>query len=253
MVSLVSSFTACGELTDDSTAASVNTVTSGGSVQLSTQNATEQDGNGGMDATLVPTSGSFAMDAYAVADVQSYLIQINDRLHDAESLEPSQNNARQWGLDSGLAVSAEAGPIGGEISWLVAHIADGAEQAGPAGPLHVRALIARREAGISAMLHLFSGGDALRVPWARVVVQENLVSACRSHGGGDEARRMVRWLETGSTTGAIDPRARWRWPWMRGPEFAWTPLAMQRLRMWVAAGLSCDLRQIQSSSDAGTH
>lgn len=244
-VILVSS---CGDLSEENSTASLG-VTSGGSALTSPTPDHEPD------ATV--SDASISQDARDTRDVQSYLFRIAER--DAGALtaeDPAPQDAsveRVWGLDAGLAVSADAGPLGGELAWLVTHIDDGAENAGPAGPSSVRALISRREAGVQALLPLFSGGDARRVPWARVVVQENLVRNCRAYGGGDEARRMVRWLETGSTTGAIDPRARWRWPWMRGPEFSWSPLAMGRLRTWVASGLSCDLRQIQQLTqfDAG--
>jgi hypothetical protein len=237
----------CGDLSDE---ASSDSLSSGGSAS-----ATAHTDSGALRAEPDATEDATMRQPVSPA-AQSWVIRIteqNPAVGPNAEAQASQDGgyAQQWGLDAGLAVSAEAGVLSAELAWLVAHMMDGADTAGPAGPSGVRALIARGAPAIAALLPLFAGGDARRVPLARLVVQESLLRECRAFGGGDQARRMVRWFETGTVVGAIDPRARWRWPWMRGPEFGWSPLAMRRLRAWVGAGLSCDLRQIEGLADAG--
>ncbi len=149
--------------------------------------------------------------------------------------------AMEWGADGGPMVSEDAGTRAAELAWLVTHIEEGAETAGPAGPPNVRALAGYGADGVRAVIPLFRAGDARRVPHARGVLQRVAQRACRGTADTQAPRRLIAWIETGSAViaapaqGASAPS----WPWARGPEFAWPSSGVERMRQWAAQGLFC--------------
>ncbi len=146
-----------------------------------------------------------------------------------------------WSADAGPAVSADAGTRAAELAWLVTRIADGIENAGPAGPANVRALASYGGEGVMALVSLFAAGDARRVPAARRVIERVAVQGCRAQSDPRAPRRVVAWLETGVAELPPTPAGghALSWPWARGPEFPWLPSALERLRGWARRGAPC--------------
>lgn len=147
----------------------------------------------------------------------------------------------EWGADGGPMVSGDAGPRSAEIAWLVSHLHEGAESAGPAGPPNVRALAGYGADGARAVIALFRAGDARRVPHARTVIEMLARRACRGTADVMAPRRLVAWIETGSPTiappaeGAAAPS----WPWQRGAELPWPSAGLDRMRSWADRGMFC--------------
>lgn len=146
-----------------------------------------------------------------------------------------------WGEDAGPMVSDDAGLRAAEIAWLVSHLHEGAESAGPAGPPNVRALAGYGADGVRAVIPLFRAGDARRVPHARTVIEILARRACRGTADVMAPRRLVAWIETGLPSmapiaaGSAPPN----WPWQRGAEVPWPASALDRMRSWADRGMFC--------------
>lgn len=154
---------------------------------------------------------------------------------------PSGPYALEWGTDGGPMVTEDAGPRSAEIAWLVSHLDEGVESAGPVGAPNVRALAGYGAEGVRAVIPLFRSGDARRVPHARKVIEMVARRACRGTSDVLAPRRLVAWLESGVAVVA-DPRAGTSapsWPWTRAPEAAWPQEGLDRIRAWSDRALFC--------------
>lgn len=155
--------------------------------------------------------------------------------------------ALEWGTDGGPMVSADAGFESGEIAWLVTHIDDNADRAGPAGPPNIRALASYQAAGVRAVIPLFRVGDARRVPHARRVIELVAQRACRGTADPFAPRRLVAWIESGSpelptaapAADAGPPSAQLPWPWARAAEVPWPREGLERMQQWADRALFC--------------
>jgi hypothetical protein len=156
--------------------------------------------------------------------------------------------ALEWGTDGGPMVSADAGFASAEIAWLVTHIDDNADRAGPAGPPNIRALASYQAEGVRAVIPLFRVGDARRVPHARRVIELLAQRACRGTADALAPRRLVAWIESGSpelprpaqVADAGPPSAQLPWPWARAVEAPWPREGLDRMQQWADRALFCD-------------
>jgi hypothetical protein len=143
-------------------------------------------------------------------------------------------------------VTAGAGPVSAELAWLVSHIADTPDRLRSDDSDNARQLAARGADGIRAVAAVFARGDALRLPFARRVVERNVTRACgpREH---QAAQELVTWIELGGVTpGAPDGVIRWN----RTGDAPWSAAALARLDEWVARGMPCTPPDQPPSSDA---
>ncbi|MBL8684279.1 MAG: hypothetical protein JNK05_34210 [Myxococcales bacterium] len=186
----------------------------------------------------------------AVAPVRNAIIRINeDSERDASAVRAQASNPFEWSNDGGPMVTADAGPRAAELAWLVTRIDENADTAGPAGPPNVRALASYGADGVRVLVSVFRSGDARRAPHARRVIELVAQRSCRVTADRMAPRRLIAWIESGSTS-----LSQWdggAWPWSRSLESSWPGDAAERLRAWADRGAPCDMTAPQRARDAG--
>jgi hypothetical protein len=188
-----------------------------------------------------------------VAAVANAVVRINDETESDASARVRPPSTVLWNLDAGPMVTADAGPRSAELAWLVTRIDENADTAGPAGAPNVRALASYGSDGVRALVAVFRAGDARRGPHARRAIELVAQRACRGTADRLAPRRIVAWLETGSTSLARQDAGDGAWPWARAAEARWPVEAVDRMRAWADQGIPCEPegRAARTTMDAG--
>ncbi len=144
-----------------------------------------------------------------------------------------------------LAVTRDAGAMGGELAWLVAHIGDTPDRLRSDDSDNVRQIAARGADGVRAVVNVFERVDSARIPFARRVVERNILRVCHRRDRED-AQMLASWIELGDEAPAAIPDGTMHWN--RSGETAWPREAITRLGQWIDAGLPCRPLGTSSSS-----
>ncbi len=137
----------------------------------------------------------------------------------------------------------------GELAWLVMHVADTPDRLRADDSDNARQLATRGADGVLAVTQVFRRGDAARLPFARRVLERNVVRVCRSHDP-DAAQQLSTWLELGELGESDRTPGAGAVLWTRPADMAWPTDAVQRIEAWARAGLPC--HPIENASPSPT-
>jgi hypothetical protein len=151
------------------------------------------------------------------------------------------------GRDAG-APARDAGGVPAELSWLVAHIADTRDRLRADDSDNARQLAARGADGVRAVVSVFARGDALRLPFARRVVERNVIRVCGTEDRA-AAQELIMWIELGGGTPSA-PEGPIRWS--RTGDTPWSPAALGRLEDWIAGGMPCRPPESSTAPPSGS-